>query len=148
MHLGDLDKDLQQKLAVDRKKTEQVYKQELEKLRLYLNQESQSVLKSIAADTKQIQGTINSFLKLCLILPGAIITSLLVAFLISSWAMTRSLTKQAQQIQQQKKTLETLKNQTWGIELYQTENGRFIILPPDSQQQTQWRCLGQPCIKI
>ena len=62
--------------------------------------------------------------------------------------MTRSLTNQAQQIQQQKKTLEALKNQTWGIELYQTENGRFIILPPNSQEKTNWKCQGKPCIKI
>ena len=50
-HLGDLDKDLQQRLVADRKEIEQIYKEELEKLKQNLAKESQSVLNSIRADT-------------------------------------------------------------------------------------------------
>ncbi len=147
-HLGDLNQDLQQRLEADRKEIEQIYREESEKLKQNLAKESQSVLNFIKADTKRLKGQINLLLKLCLVLPGATAMSILIASLIGSWGLTRSLTNQAQQIQEQKKTLEALKKQTWGIELYQTENGRFIILPPDSREKTNWKCQGKPCIKI
>ncbi len=147
-HLGDLNKDLQQRLEADRKETEQIYKEELEKLKQNLAQESQSALTFIKADIKKLKRQVNLLLKWCLVLPVATAMSLLIIFFVADWGMARSLTNQAQQIQQQKKTLEALKNQTWGIEQYQTENGRFIILPPDSQEKTNWFCKGKPCVKI
>ena len=130
MHLGDLDKNLQEKLEQERKKTEQIYEQELEKLKLNLLQKSQSVLSSILNDTELIREKNQRLRKLCLVLPGAISMSILIAFSIGSLGMMRSLGNQAQQIQQQKKTLENLKEQTWGIQLYQTQNGKSRTCQP------------------
>ncbi len=147
-HLGDLNQDLQQKLEAERKKVEQIHKEEFSKLQQNLARESQNVLNSIRADMERSRREINLLLKSRLTLPGAIMISLSIGSLFASWGMMRYITHQALLIQQQKKTLEALKNQTWGIEQYQTENGRFIILPPDSQEKTDWKCKGKPCVKI
>ena len=147
-HLGDLNQDLQQRLEAERKEIERVHKEELEKLRQNLAKESQNAVFCFKADMEQCKSQINSLLKWYLVLPGAIVMSLSIGSLFASWGMMRYITHQALLIQQQKKTLEALKNQTWGIEQYQTENGRFIILPPDSQEKTDWKCQGKPCVKI
>ena len=148
MHLGDLEKDLQQKLEADRRQIEALHKSELEKLRQNLERECWSVLNTIKADTERMRQTLTAQLKWYLILPGATLMSLLVAFSGGSWVMMQSLTNQAKEIQTQKQTLEMLKNKTWGVELHQTQNGRFLILPPDTKYPTEWKCNGQPCLKL
>ena len=148
MHLGDLERDLQQKLSQERKQIEQLHSAELEKLKNNLEQECSRVLTTIKADMEITRRTINTQWKWFLLLPGATILSLLIVFLVSSWLMMQSLVNQAKEIQTQKQTLEILKEKTWGIEIYQTKNGRFLILPPDTEYQTNWRCNGKPCLKL
>lgn len=148
MHLGDLERDLQQKLEADRKQIEAWQSAELEKLRQNLQKESSRVLNTIKADTELLRQRITSQWKWFLLLPFVTIMSLLIGSSLGSWVMMRSLTNLSQEIQTQKKTLEILKNQTWEIELYQTSNGKFIILPPDSPYQTDWKCNGKPCLKL
>lgn len=52
----------------------------------------------------------------------------------------------SRQIEQQKQTLETAKS--WGIQLHQDSNGRFIVLPKGITPNTRWSWDGRPAIKL
>lgn len=155
MHLGDLDKRLQQRLAAQTEKIEQLHAQALEQLKQSWQQEYQSVHNTITTATAATKQQLNAQLKWYALLPAAMLLSLCGGFLLGSWAMGRSLAQQArqlqtqrEQIQTQQRTLERLQNQTWGVELYQSENGKFLILPPETDYPTDWRCNGKPCLKL
>lgn len=44
----------------------------------------------------------------------------------------------AQQIEQQRQTLAQIEARTWGVEMRQDSNGRFLILPPGVEPVTGW----------
>jgi uncharacterized membrane-anchored protein YhcB (DUF1043 family) len=156
-HLGDLNRELQQKLEQERKQIQELHNSELTKLKQNLETECQNVLNTFSTATQVIKEKSQNQLKWYLLLPGATIISLLIGSCLGNWAMTQYLAHQVNQItsqqaenQRQQKTLELLKKKTWGIELYQNNNGKFIIIPPNSplSQQTQWKCNNKPCLKL
>ncbi|WP_082152162.1 hypothetical protein [Crocosphaera watsonii] len=148
MHLGDLEKNLQQKLEQDKHQADQIRQQNLQQFQ----QNSQHIFKNaentINIGTGQITKQVLIWSKWVAYLPAATFLLTLVGTLAGSWGMSRYLTNQFQQIQTNKATLNQLKQETWGIELYQTNQGKFIILPPNSPHQTDWKCKGKPCIKL
>jgi hypothetical protein len=156
-HLGDLNRELQEKLESDRKQIQELHSNELAKLKQSLEKECQDVLNTFSSATEAIKEKSQKQLKWYLALPAVMTLGILGTFLGSSWGMTQYLFHQATQIARQKseqqkgqKILELLKKQTWGVELYQNEKGKFIIIPATSplSQQTQWKCEGKPCLKL
>ena len=84
----------------------------------------------------------------------------LAAFFIVTWAVTESLVYRvktqwqetsalSQMIEEQNKTLDILKAQTWGIDLIDDqEKGRFIVLPEGMNYRTGWSVAERKAIKL
>lgn len=53
-----------------------------------------------------------------------------------------------QQISKEETTLRQLQSQTWGLELVEGENGRFIAPPPGKKFLTNWTIGNRPVIKL
>jgi len=54
----------------------------------------------------------------------------------------------AQQIERQSKTLAALQSKAWGVELTQTPQGRFVVLPPKAQYSTGWTIDHRQAIRL
>ena len=54
----------------------------------------------------------------------------------------------AAQIEQQSETLKQLQAGTWGIDLRQMSNGRFVVLPPSTIEDPPWTVDGRPAIRL
>src|ERR1035441_6880506 len=48
------------------------------------------------------------------------------------------------EILESRETLQTLANQTWGVRLLESPEGRFITLPNNTENG--WTCSGKPCL--
>ena len=148
MHLGDLEKNLQQKLEQDKQQANQIQQQHLQEYQQNSRHTFKDALSSIDKNTGQITKQVLIWSQWVAYLPAATFLLTLVGTLSGSWGMSQYLTSQFQQIQTNKTTLNQLKEETWGIELYQTNQVKIIILPPNSPHQTDWKCKGKPCIKL
>ena len=89
--------------------------------------------------------------------------SLLLGILIGSWGLTQWLSFRVQallelesKIAEQELTLELLEEKTWGLELYEASNGRYVVLPKGSRVLDHndrpvmpvWTLKEQPAIKL
>jgi electron transfer flavoprotein alpha subunit len=175
--IGDLSSKLKDKINQDRKEFEKIAHSELESLQRSLSASSQSALRTIEADISgqlgRMSTTISESLRdlevknsrfhralaktlarstalgLCLILGGAIGTWLL-TMAASRYAL--ELQKDVTELREQRKsaqqTLATLEKKTWGVQLLDTKEGRFIILPPKTTAKTGWTIGKRPAIKL
>lgn len=112
-------------------------------------------LASVKAEAETLQAlTFRGWLK-----PLALSLSLLLGIFAGSWALTQwlsySITSQletratlAQQIEQQQRTLAQIEAKTWGVELHQDSNGRFLILPPGVEPSTGWKIGNRQGVKL
>lgn len=54
----------------------------------------------------------------------------------------------AAQIEQQSETLKQLQDGTWGIDLRQMVNGRFVVLPEGTLEDPIWTVDGRPAVRL
>ena len=54
----------------------------------------------------------------------------------------------AAQIEQQSETLQQLQAGTWGIDLRQMGNGRFVVLPEGTLEDPPWTVAGRPAVRL
>ena len=60
----------------------------------------------------------------------------------------KTISEQRSGIRDQEHTLEQLASQTWGINLQEMKNGRFIVLAPDQAIDTTWTVRDRKAIKL
>lgn len=102
-------------------------------------------LASVRAEAEALQAlTLRAWLK-----PLALSLSLLLGIFVGSLGLMQWLSHStqskletraalAQQIEQQRQTLAQIEARTWGVEMRQDSNGRFLILPPGVEPVTGW----------
>lgn len=177
MSIGDLSSKLKDKISQDREEFEKIARSEFESLQRSLSASSQSALRTIEADISgqlgRMSTTISESLReleaknkrfhralaktlarstalgLCLILGGAIGTWLLtMATNRYTVELRQEITELREQRASAQQTLATLEKKTWGIQLLDTKEGRFIILPQKTTAKPGWTIGKRPAIKL
>ncbi len=154
-HLGDLNKQLQEKVENERRQIEEINRQELDRLRQNLERECRDVESTIKNATDSLRRRTLGLLKWSLVLPAASLAGLSVIFLFASWGMTRYSLSQIQEIarnraliEAQEKTLEVLGKRGRGVGFYESDRGTFLILPKGTKYKTDWKCGERACLKL
>lgn len=105
-------------------------------------------LASVRAEVQQLQAlTFRSWLK-----PLAASLSLLLGIFAGSWALiawlSSSIQGQLEQLETQQKALAKIEAKTWGVELHQDSNGRFLVLPPGVEPSTGWQIGKRQAVRL
>lgn len=168
--LKNLTEHLKEKTQQYRQQIENIVSDELTNLRRSLNDDTRNALNTIKSDmeneirnaretlkdqTKTLslsfaQRWLTSSLTAVAVLVGLTMGGLGLAKLAERKA--RSLHQDITQLQQQQTKLETtvkqLQAQTWGLDLVEQPDGRFIILPPKGSAKTGWKIGNRQAIKV
>ena len=132
----DLSTRLQQKIEQERKQIEAVTQKEFEKLEGGLRWIVSNALDTIESDTRRI----SEVLRRAWIRPLVIGLMFFLGMVGGSWGLMGWLSNSIEshirtraalqaEIESQEKTIERLKEKTWGILLHQDEGGRFVVFP-------------------
>lgn len=125
------------------------------KLRAFVRAEAERTRSAIAENLKTLRSVFAR------ILVGSLTIGVLLVFgvALGLWGLISFLgqdiqqkleTRQelAAQIEQQNETLKQLQAGTWGIDLRQMENGRFVVLPEGTIEDTIWAVDGRPAVRL
>ena len=54
----------------------------------------------------------------------------------------------AAQIEDQRRTVQQIEAKTWGISLRELENGKFVVLPRGTLEDSRWIVDGKPAVRL
>ena len=169
--LKTLAERMKEKAEQERIETEKIFTEQLQTLKDNLQASSQNALRTMSdAMAQEIMSAAESLSEQYRVLSmsfgkrwiglASLGAALCLGMAIGGWALTEAwawrltgyqadleLLKQACQVQQQ--TLSNLKSQTWGLELMEDSDGRFILLPPGMRlNQKMWMKSLRNAIKL
>ncbi len=86
-------------------------------------------------------------------------TPLFLLIMLGNWALTQWLSisirskietrdELAEEIGQQRRLLQDLEATTWGVELREMSNGRFVVLEKGTEPQTGWVVDERPAVRL
>ena len=157
---SDLQARLQKRAEQDRQQIEALTQSELRKLAENLRQSVNDEAYIIVRDIKNHTRWMNAALW------GAWLRSVVVGVMLflgicgGSWGLTRWLSNHLQgliktkaafqvEIEEQRRTVERLKETTWGVVLHEGEEGRkFVVLPAGSLPNPPWTVGGRPAVPL
>jgi hypothetical protein len=168
--LANLTERLKSKTEEDRQTAERLIEAAFESLSANVSKSMKNALNTIEnaigretatireSMTGQIRLLNNGFLKHWLVC-GLLGLGLICGTALGGWSLTtlahryiNSLRRDISTLNQQKASLEAtlnqLKNQTWNLELTETQEGRFIILPPKVIPKPGWTVGSRQAIKL
>lgn len=150
-NLGALNSQLKQQIQQERQEIENITRRELHSMSRHLSEHVKNELDLIAADTLQLQQSIQKDLKQISILVWLrpFIASVLIipGLAAGGWSVTAIMEHKIQSklqeidqltasIRKKETSLRTIK--TWGLSLQADNNGHFIILPKGTRAKTGW----------
>ena len=173
-NVSDLRTRLEQKSEQERQQIEALVRSELGKLSGNLRSIVESELATIERDTRQrveaaaqrvhmtldTLRSVNEVLTKAWLRPVVIGLSLFLGILGGSWGLTRWLTSNIEslfekrtelsvEIEEQQRTVERLKETTWGVVLHEGSQGKkFVILPHGSLKDPPWTVGGRPAVLL
>lgn len=165
---------LEQKSEQERRQIEALMRSELGKLSKNLRSIVESEQATIERDTRQRMEaaarrihaplntlqSVNEVLTRAWLRPVVIGLGLFLGILGGSWGLTRWLSNEIEgllqtraeltvEIEEQQRTVERLKQTTWGVALHEgNEGGRFVVLPPGALEDPPWTVGGRPAIRL
>ena len=168
--LKNMTETLRAKTEQDRQQMENIVSEELTTLRRNLNDATRNALSTIKNDTEREIRNARETLKdqtkvLSLSFAQRWLTASMMALAILFGLATgglglaklaerkaRSLHQEITQLQQQQARLEAtvkqLQARTWGLDLSEQPDGRFIVLPPKATPKTGWTINGRQAVKV
>ena len=169
-NIGDLQKRLGQRLQSAKKKAKELEKESFDNFKEQLTEITQTALKTTQKDInshleevreelKEMHSEISSQTLIARAIMGrfwrtqiALTSGIILTIFGGSWGWMQYVSAQTRSHwEEQEKALRntvSLRQDSWGVTLIQTDNGRFVVLPPNHPQKTNWTCLGRPCIKL
>ena len=157
---SDLQARLQKRAAQDRQEIEALTQSELKKLADNLRQSVQDEMYIIVRDIKDHTRRMNAALWRPWLRSVAVGVCLFLGILAGSWGLTRWLSNNIQnlietkavfqvEIEEQRRTVERLKETTWGVVLHEGEEGRkFVVLPKGTLDYPPWTVGGRPAVPL
>ena len=157
---SDLQARLQKRAEQDRQEIEALTQSELKKLAKNLRQSVNDEMYIIVRDIKDHTRWMNAALWRPWLRSVAVGVCLFLGILAGSWGLTRWYANQIQslietkaalqvEIQEQRRTVERLKETTWGVVLHEGEQGRkFVVLPKGTLENPPWTVGGRPAVPL
>ena len=156
----------EKRIRAARRQAESLIQSELGKVGATANSAAAAVQRSIESDMEDLERTAGRIRTLVLrswVRALAIAISLLLGISIGSWGLAqwlsfrvRTLVELEEQITEREQTLELLEEKTWGLDLHEGGNGKYVVLPEgaltldgrDRPQKTEWTVGGRAAIKL
>ncbi len=168
--LGQSAERMKEKAEQERQQIESIVGDELTNLRLNLSGATRNVLNTIKSDMegeiKNARWTLKDQTQtLCWsigqrwLMVSLIALAAITGVTLGGWGLTKlverkvlSLHREISQLQDQQTQLEAtvkqLQAETWGLELLEAQEGRFIVLPPNTTAKTGWTRGKRQAIKV
>lgn len=158
--MSDLQKRIQKRVEQDRQQMEAVVQSELKKLSENLNRIVKRELLTIESDTKVWSKRLSVAALKAWSRPIGVGLLIFLGIFVGSWGLTQWLSSSVEshiearaairlEIEQEQRTLEQLRAQTWGVWLHEAEDGgRHVVLPRGTFEDWPWTVQGQPAIRL
>lgn len=168
--LNNLAERLKEKTEQDRQQMENIVNKELANLRQNLSAVTQNALSTIKSDMereiRKSRETLKEQIKvLSLSFAQRWLTASLIALAIllglamgglglvklaerKAMNLHQEISRLQKQQTQLEITVQQLQTQTWGLDLLETPDGRFIVLPPKTIPKTGWTKDGRQVVKV
>ena len=158
--MSDLQKRIQKRVEQERQQMEAVVQSELKKLSENLNRIVKRELLTIESDTKAWSKRLSVAALQAWSRPIGVGLLIFLGIFIGSWGLTQWLSSSVEshiearaairlEIEQEQRTLEQLRAQTWGVWLHEAEDGvRHVVLPLGTFEDWPWTVQGQPAIRL
>ena len=152
--MSELERRLRTKAEADRKRSEQIYLDELKmlgaNLRRRVRQEADSIVSAMESLTRPVRGTLRR-LTLLYIALGVLLS---LGIFGGNWALVQWQSRQIESLREesaqleaeiagQRLTLQRLQDQTWGVRLVENKQGRFVVLPKGTLSNPPWVWPGE-----
>lgn len=152
--MSELERRLRTKAEEDRKRSEQIYLDELKmlggNLRGCVSEEVSSIVSAMESLTRPVRGTLRR-LTLLYIALGVLLS---LGIFGGNWALVQWQSRQIESLREeraqleaeiagQRLTLQRLQDQTWGVRLVEGEQGRFVVLPKGTLSNPPWVWPGE-----
>ena len=153
----------EQRIAAERQRHEDLIASELGKLGQSARESAARELRSIESDLAAGTVRMGTLLRKAWARTLATALSLLLGISLGSWGLTqwlsfrvRTLMELETRIERQELTLERLEAKTWGLDLHETNNGKYVLLPPGARvldhnnrpAAPAWTVGAQPAVKL
>lgn len=170
MSIGDLSSKLKEKIDQDRQNLERIAQEEFETFQTSLNASLQSALDTTATAieaqlqpwNQKISGQLQELENRNTLFRKTIARScfqtamlglcLMLGITFGAWGMTELMAIRVRELATEQERLRNsitiLKEKTWGLELLEEENGRFILLPKGMTVKTDWTYHNQKVLKL
>ena len=161
---------LKVKVKAERLKTEQIFKDNLEKLSKNLQESSQKELntikEAIQTQTYQARSNLNSQYKILskafgkrLVIETLVTLAILTGLILASWGLLKGLVYQTHKrvnylnkieamIKQEETTLQYIQEDTFGIDLMIESKSNFIVIPEGYTIETSWHSEDRKSIRL
>ena len=153
----------EKRIRAERRQLESLIRSELGKLGASASSAAAAELRSIESALERGTGRIRTLLLRSWVRTLAIAISLLLGISIGSWGLARwtsfrvrTLVELEAQIEEREQALELLEEKTWGLDLHEGGNGKYVVLPEgaltldgrDRPQKAEWTVGGRTAIKL
>ena len=150
---------LRQKLEQERQEIESVTGSELRRLGENLRRIASEERRITEAATEEAIGRLRGMLLWSWLRPLVIGVVLSIGICVGSWGTMQWLGWQIQsrietraslelEIERQRETVKRLQQSSWGIQLQESPEGRFVVLPPGTLDHPPWRVGGRPAVRL
>lgn len=158
--MSELERRLRTKAEEDRRRSEQIYLDELttlgENLRRRVQKDADSIVSAMSALTRPVAGTLRR-LTLLFVALGVLLSlgtyGANLALLQWQSSKIESLREERarleSEITDQRLTVQRLQDQTWGVRLLEDSQGRFVVLPKGTLSNPPWTWTGGfPAVRL
>ena len=152
---NDLTERLRRRLDSERREIEELTASELARLGEHSRRVARNALHTIERDTEEATGRMRELLLKAWLRPLIVGLSLWMGICAGSWATMRWLATRIQarietaaeldfDIEEARRTLARMEEDTWGIVLHEIEDERFVVVPEGALADPPWRVDGTP----
>ena len=149
----------ERRIGEERQRLETLITSEFGKLGEHVSSAAASAQNSIESDLEAVVDRQRSVLQWSWGLPLAAGVGLFLLILLGNWALTQWLSisirsrietreELAEEIGQQRRLLRELEATTWGVELREMSNGRFVVLEKGTEPEAGWVVDERPAIRL
>ena len=156
---NDLTERLRRRLESERREIEELIASELERLAENSRRVARSALRTIERDTEEATGRMCALLLKIWLRPLVVGLSLWIGTCAGSWATMRWLARSIQtriemaaglnrDIEDARRTLAQLEEDTWGLVFHEIKGERFVVVPDGVLARPPWWVDDRPALKL
>ena len=156
---NDLTERLRRRLESERREIEELTASELERLAENSRRVARSALRTIERDTEEATGRMRELLLKAWLRPLVVGLSLWIGICAGSWATMRWLSRSIQarietvteldfDVEEARRMLAQMEEDTWGVAPLEIEGERVVVLPSGTLDDPRWTWRDRPAVKL